>query len=246
MIAGNINLVKRNTNTVTMAGSNSYNGNTSLEAGTLVLNSANLADAAAVLVTTGATLQLDHGQQDTVATLFIDGVQQPAGIYDSGNTSFITGSGALNVQSGPGGDPFATWAAANGLDGPPGKEAGFNDDPDGDGIANGLEWILGGNPLDGKSGALVATGATATGGLTLDFTREPNAIAQTTLAIEYNTDLGATWQSAAIGATSSGPDANGVTVTIDTNANPHEVTVNIPASNAAAGRLFGRIRAEQP
>jgi hypothetical protein len=49
-----------------------------------------------------------------------------------------------------------------------------------------------------------------------------------------------------VGATSSGPDANGVTVTINTAATPDTVTLNIPASNAAAGKLFGRLKAAKP
>jgi fibronectin-binding autotransporter adhesin len=143
-------------------------------------------------------------------------------------------------------DPFATWAAGAGLDGSPGKEAGFNDDPDGDGVANGLEWILGGNPLDGKSGSLVTATATASGGLTLSFSRNEDAVGNATLTVEYNSTLANPWNSATIGATSSGPDDNGVTVTIDTDATPDTVTVNIPASNATAEKLFGRLKATQP
>jgi hypothetical protein len=143
-------------------------------------------------------------------------------------------------------DPFATWASGAGLDGSPGKEAGFNDDPDGDGVANGLEWILGGNPLDGKSGSLVTATATASGGLTLSFSRNEDAVGNATLTVEYNGTLANPWNSATIGATSSGPDDNGVTVTINTDATPDTVTVNIPASNATAEKLFGRLKATQP
>ena len=144
------------------------------------------------------------------------------------------------------GTAFDSWAAANGLDGSPGREADFDDDPDGDGIANGLEWILGGNPLDGQSGALVTTTATAAGGLTLGFTRNEDSIGEATLVVEYNTDLGTSWETAAIGATSSGPDANGVVVTINNASTPDEVTVNIPASNSTLGKLFARLKASQP
>jgi fibronectin-binding autotransporter adhesin len=239
-------IVKDGTATLTLTGINTYTGNTTVKQGTLSLGQASLSDASHVLVTTGATLNLAHGEVDTVGSLFIDGVQQPVGTYHSGNSAFITGTGSLLVTSGSSGGPFATWASSNGLDGSPGKEAGFNDDPDGDGVANGLEWILGGNPLDGQSGSLITTTASASGGLTLSFTRNEDSIGVATLAVDYNASLASPWNSAIIGATSSGPDANGVTVTINAAATPDTVTVTIPASNAPAGKLFGRLKATQP
>jgi autotransporter-associated beta strand protein len=243
---GGISLVKRGASTFTLPGAHTYTGDTTVEAGTLSLGNPFLADASAVRIVTGATLNLTHTQADTIDTLFIDGVQQAAGTYDSDNTTFITGTGSLLVTSGPSGDAFATWASTAGLDGTPGKEAGFNDDPDGDGIANGLEWILGGNPLDGNSGSLITTTASAEGGLTLAFTRNEDSVGIAALAVEYSATLAAPWASAPIGATSSGPDANGVTVTIDTAPTPDAVIVTIPASNAQAGKLFGRLKTTQP
>jgi autotransporter-associated beta strand protein len=243
---GGISLVKKGVSTFTLPGAHTYTGDTTVEAGTLTLGNSFLANGSAVRIVTGATLNLTHTQADTIDKLFIDGVQQAAGTYDGDNTTFITGTGSLVVTSGPSGDPFATWAAAAGLDGTPGKEAGFNDDPDGDGIANGLEWILGGNPLDGRSGSLVTTSATAGGGLTLAFTRNEDSVGIADLAVEYSATLAAPWASAALGAASSGPDANGVTVTIDTAPTPDAVIVTIPASNAPAGKLFGRLKATQP
>jgi hypothetical protein len=137
-------------------------------------------------------------------------------------------------------DDFDAWAAANGIAGEP-----FDGDFDGDGIPNGLEWILGGNPADGQSGGLVTTIATASGGLTLQFTRNTDTIGQATLTVEYNATLGNPWNSVIIGTTSSGPDANGVTITIDPTSAKDDITVTIPASNAVGGRLFGRLRASQ-
>jgi len=243
---GGVSFVKKGSSIFTLNGAHTYAGDTTVEGGTLSLNNAYLADASAVRITTGATLNLTHAAADTVDKLFVDGIQQPAGTYDSGNTTYITGSGSLNVATGPSADPFLTWADAEGLDGSPGKEDGFNDDPDGDGVENGLEWILGGGPLDGTSGALLASEATALDGLTLSFDRNEDAIGEATLIVEYNSTLGSPWASAAIGATSTGPDANGVTVDIDTDSTPDRVTVNIPASNSGGGKLFGRLKASEP
>ncbi|MCU0794523.1 MAG: autotransporter-associated beta strand repeat-containing protein [Akkermansiaceae bacterium] len=243
---GGISLVKKGGSTVTILGAQSYAGDTTVDAGTLSLNAAYLADASAVRIATGATLNLTHTATDTVDRLFVDGVQQAAGTYNSGNTTYITGTGSLNVTSGPVTDPFATWATTNGLDGSPGKEAGFENDPDGDGIENGLEWILGGLPLDGQGGTLVSATRNGSGDLVLTFDREEDAIGETSLTVEYNGTLASPWNSVTIGATSAAPDANGVEVSIDTLPSPDVVTVTIPASQATGGKLFARIKATQP
>ena len=138
------------------------------------------------------------------------------------------------------GNPYDTWITTFGLTGP---NAAFDFDFDKDGFANGLEWILGGTPSANDSGTLVtATGSAATG-VTLSFDREEDSIGVASLSVEYGTTL-ATWPgSATIGATSSGPDGNGVVVTVNAVPNPDEVTINIPASNSAGGKLFARLKA---
>lgn len=150
----------------------------------------------------------------------------------SGNDIILTVTAA--------GSPYQTWASSFGLTGP---NAAFDFDNDNDGIANGLEWVLGGNPTIGDASSLyTVTGSTATG-ITLNFDREEDSIGVATLTVEYGTTL-ATWPgSATIGATSSPADGNGVVVTINAVPNPDEVTVTIPASNSASGKLFARIKA---
>jgi autotransporter-associated beta strand protein len=71
----------------------------------------------------------------------------------------ISGDGTdleLVVSGLAGGDAFATWAAAAGLDGTPGKENGKADDPDGDGRNNNYEFAFNGDPLDGSDNGMVA------------------------------------------------------------------------------------------
>ncbi len=144
--------------------------------------------------------------------------------------------------------PFDSWASGTGgLDGTPGKEAGFNDDPEGDQLDNGLEWILGGLPLLNDAASVLPDleGSTG-GGLTLTFTREEDSVGEATLLVQLNTDIDSAWNDVTVGATSSGPDANDVTVTIDTGTDPDTVTVNIPASNAPTGKIFARLSATMP
>jgi hypothetical protein len=59
--------------------------------------------------------------------------------------------------------------------------------------------------------------------------------------VETDTDLAGPWSTfATVGATGSG------SVTINTTPDPDAVTVNIPASNAVAGKLFARLKAVKP
>ncbi|MCU0748302.1 MAG: hypothetical protein MUF13_02030, partial [Akkermansiaceae bacterium] len=98
----------------------------------------------------------------------------------------------------------------------------------------------------GDTASLYTVTGSAASGLTLSFDREEDSIGVATLSVEYGTTL-ATWPgSATIGATSSGPDGNGVVVTVNAVPNPDEVTVNIPASNSASGKLFARLKATRP
>jgi hypothetical protein len=145
------------------------------------------------------------------------------------------------------GSAFDSWTTGQGLDGSPGAEAGFGDSPDGGALENGLEWILGGDPSDETDdGSLIGHAGDATNGLTLTFTRAEDSLGEATLLVQWNSDLGGPWIDVPVGAASSGPDANGVTVTVNDLANPDEITVNIPAANAAEGKIFARLHATAP
>ena len=146
--------------------------------------------------------------------------------------------------SGTGTTAFITWATVtHGLSG---GNAAFDFDYDKDGIANGMEWILGGNPtVNDNSSILPAVTGTAAGGLTLVFNRATASIPETTLTCEWNTDLNSTWNSIPIGVADVGPSGINPTVDID-EPSVGNVTVNIPAGNAVGGRIFARLRATNP
>jgi autotransporter-associated beta strand protein len=179
----------------------------------------------------------------TTLTGTFSGYAEGASINLGANTFTLSyaDSSRVTLTSTTAGSPYTTWASSKGLDGTPGKDPAFDADPEGDGYANGLEWILGGDPLGQDAASLVTTTASEAGGLTLSFDREEDSIGQATLTVEYDTNLADAWTSfATVGPTGSGP------VTINTATDPDEVSVNIPASNAAAGKLFGRLKAVQP
>ncbi len=251
---GDFGIIKAGPGTLTLTAANAYTGDTTVTEGTLSLgdgtNNTSLADGAVVNVESGATLNLNYlvGNTDTVKELWIGGAQKPIGVYGASDPSgLITGSGTLNVTSGPGGSAYDTWTTN-----PPynltGPDAAFDFDYDKDGIENGLEWVLGGNPTQNDNPSILptVTGSAVTG-LTLVFNRAAASLPPaSTLVVDFDGDLDATWtKSVTIGATNAGPDSNGVTVAVDT-PSAGKVTVNIPASNAAGGKLFSRIRAEKP
>ncbi|MFD0893887.1 autotransporter-associated beta strand repeat-containing protein [Luteolibacter ambystomatis] len=147
--------LEQTSGTLSLTGANTYTGETTVTGGTLSLANAFLDDASTVRIATGGVLDLQHGASDTVDKLFINGVQQAAGVYDSTNSGgFITGSGSLNVTGVPT-DPYVAWASAKGLTS--GVNDAKGDDPDHDGLNNLIEFAFDGNPLSGASDQRIFT-----------------------------------------------------------------------------------------
>jgi HEAT repeat protein len=128
--------------------------------------------------------------------------------------------------------PFRVWTAdpVNGLT--PGVNDGPADDPEPDGLANLLEFALGGNPLADSAG-IRPTIRPQGAGWVYEYDRSnlsaPPATIQT---VEYGTDLTG-WTTVAIPATSAGP------VTITPGSPSDHVSVAIPDLGA---RGFVRLR----
>ncbi len=95
-----VGLVKTGAGTLTLNGTNTYTGNTTVSNGMLVIAVASLATNSTVTVTSGAVLQLGFATTNRVGGLVLNGVSKPNGIYKNSNSSpFITGSGSLEVVS---------------------------------------------------------------------------------------------------------------------------------------------------
>ena len=146
--------------------------------------------------------------------------------------------------TGTGTTAYDQWALSKGLTGLPGSntDPAFDADPDKDGVKNGLEWVLGGNPTQNDAPSKLPVVTVAGGSLNQTFTREETSISETALVIQYGTNLVNWPKSVTVGATSAGPDVNGAAVTINTAATPDGVTVTIPGSNAVGGKLFARMQ----
>lgn len=133
--------------------------------------------------------------------------------------------------------PFMSWAASFGLNG---AAAAFTADPDHDGISNGVEFVLGGNPVVPTSPRAPLLQRTFSGGnLILSFGRvDASENAGVVLGVEVSTDL-ANWSTyIPIGANTqtSGP---GVIVT-ENGADPDLISVTIPAGSSPS--KFARLK----
>jgi len=129
----------------------------------------------------------------------------------------LSASVALTVH-----DAFSTFIAGHGLDATTGA---IGADPDGDGLANLLEFVLGGDPTTADRSILPTSSATTVGGhpaLVFDYTVDTTATAVVAVTVEYSTDL-ANWTTAVdgqdgvvIATTALGGTAQHVTVTLPT------------------------------
>ena len=247
VIGTNVTGVTQNsaTSALTLTGTNTYSGDTTVSAGTLSLTKVNSNnESSKVTIATGAFLNLNHALSDTVGTFFIDAVQQAAGTYVADGTQTgleigtprITGTGKLVVSSGSAPNPYAAWAGG----------AGFHADANGDGVPNGLAWILGASEPSAYALAFLPVPGQSGGNLTMTFTQvAPMAPAK--LFVEYSNDLGGSdlWHSVQVPSSEGISTVSDVTFTITGTSPTQSVSVSVPASKAAAGKIFGRLRSAE-
>lgn len=157
--------------------------------------------------------------------------------------SFDETTGVLTLTGGG----FDSWIASKGLTGP---DAAFDADPDNDGVDNGLEFVLGGEPNPANPGAnsvsLLPTVSQSAGTMVFSFKRKDIAESGITLTFQWSTDL--TFPSPAndvpVGAVDSTTDTITVDVTEDNpDSDTDSITITIPAAKAVGGKLFGRLKA---
>lgn len=243
-VSGNLSLIKDLAGQLDLTGAISYTGSTTVKGGTLSLAQTGLSDTAAFTIDAGAVVALNFTGNDRVGSLTINGALLPNGVYSATShggiyAAYITGPGALQV----GASGYEAWIG--GYPTLTGNDALPEADPEGDGIANLLEFVLGGNPTLSSSGILPVP-ANPGSALTLTFKRSDESEGDTTLTLQVSTDL-TTWPAAAdviIGAASdtSGTLPGGVTYTVSENDGaPDDIIISIP--NGSEPRKYTRIKA---
>ncbi|MCX6877370.1 MAG: autotransporter-associated beta strand repeat-containing protein [Verrucomicrobia bacterium] len=157
----NFALTKSGTGTLTLGGSNTYAGPTTVAAGTLACATAAALAATALEIDALATVDLGYSGTRTIPSLKIGGSAMPNGTYGSAASgaplpdAHFTGPGTVTVASAPS-SPYASWIA--GYYPTPGDPRAAHDaDPDGDGHNNLTEFAFKGVPNDGSNSGLFFT-----------------------------------------------------------------------------------------
>jgi autotransporter-associated beta strand protein len=169
-------LTKAGPGTLALNGANTYGGDTVVEAGTLSLANAALANGADLLLSTGALLDLKFAGSDTIDSFFIDGVSQAAGTWGAIGSAaqftspLIAGIGFLQVshfvapplpcdfdENGTvDGADMAAWSAGFGMETGATHQQG---DADSDGDVDGADFLVWQSQLGSAPAAAPAAAA---------------------------------------------------------------------------------------
>jgi autotransporter-associated beta strand protein len=184
-------------------------------------------NVAYTLITTGA---LTDGSLDGID------LSGPIGVGGTGTLSTSGNAIVLTVTGLGSGTPYENWATGGEL---------FGDDANGDGVSNGLAFLLGASGPNDNALDLLPEVTESGGGLVLNFDMLDAASRGTaTLSVEHSSDLGIgdPWEAALV------PDAdntvNDVVFDIE-GSGTLDVIATIPAGKAAGGKLIGRLKATE-
>lgn len=185
-VTGTANLTKSGASITTIA-QPGWTGNTTVNAGTLRLDQATLSTASTVSIGATAVLHLGFSGTQQVALIRVGGVDLPAGTYNSSHQVYgarFAGPGSLRI--GPPASGYSLWAAQIGSEG----LRPFDSDADKDGIPNGLEYVLNGNPGSASDqGILPVLDASGASTIKFSFFRKTESTAGTAQTVQYGSDL---------------------------------------------------------
>jgi len=260
IISGSGGLVKTQTGRLILSAANSYSGPTTISAGTLALPSGSTASPITVAsgaklgltlgstVTSTAALTLSSGHSITISgtptlesyTLFttsasISGTPQLTSAIEGYELQVVGDNELRLVQSAT--DPYAEWSGG----------AAFDADANGDGVSNGMAFLLGADDPNVNARSLLPSVSRSGGNLVLNFSMRNAASRGTaTLSVQHSGDLGVSdaWTNVLVPDASGGP-TDGVTFSVVQGDPLNSVTATVSSSEAANGKLFGRLVASQ-
>ena len=234
-------LEKLGSGQLTLSGPNTYAGTTTVTAGILRIEKTGLN---AIIDADANTLVAEFAAQPAPGNYAIlpgplAGAQTftATGLGSNQQATFSNASGIVTVTGEPDGDPYVAWIDSftpNPLL-PDDASKLPTADPDGDGIANLMEYVLaGGNPVV-ASLSILPTVASVGDDLVLSYTRNDESEADTTQVGQWTADLttGVWTDVTPVVVNENGPLAD-------------DMTVTVPKSNAVNGKLFLRLKATMP
>jgi hypothetical protein len=124
--------------------------------------------------------------------------------------------------------------------------AAFGGDANGDGVSNGLAFLLGAADKDADALDLLPEVSEDNGDLILEFSiRNAASRGDAALSVEHSSDLGIgdEWEAALV--PNEDLTVDDVIFDIDAGSPLDTVVARIPASKAAGGKLFGRVQASE-
>ncbi|MEO5716503.1 MAG: autotransporter-associated beta strand repeat-containing protein [Luteolibacter sp.] len=217
---------------------NSIGGN-----GTVTLDGDFVIDTAGATIANGNTWTLVNVgtlTENFSATFSVVDFTESANVWtkvDGANTwTFSEATGVLSLAV-SGGSPYSTWATSKGLTN---ANNGTIQDPNNNGIANLLEYVLNGDPSNSESPASILPTLNVSGtNFVFSFTQRVDSTTDTVQTFQYGSTL-AGWTDVAISPT----PGTGVVTGTPTGTAPNQVqtvTVTVPKGSNTA--LFGRLRA---
>ncbi len=241
-LTGTGGLEKSGAGQLTLSGPNTYAGTTTVTAGVLRIEKTGLN---AIVDADANTLVAEFAAQPAPGNYAVlpgplAGAQDFAatGLGSQQQATFSNATSVVTVTGEPDGDPYVAWIDSftpNPLL-PDAASKLPTADPDGDGIANLMEYVLAdGDPVV-PSVSILPTVASVGDNLVLSYTRNDESEADTTQVGQWTTDL-------------TDPTGwNDVTPVVvnENGALADDMTVTVPKSNAVNGKLFLRLKVTMP
>jgi autotransporter-associated beta strand protein len=252
---------KRGAGTWTFTGNNAYAGSTTIKEGTLFLTGATQATTA-ITFESGGVLGLNTGVSVTASSAVVNlanGAIKVSGTTGDASYTLLTassisgtpvladpvdgyelqvvGNQLLLVETGAA-TPYETWA---------GPGVPFDGDLNGDGVANGLAFLLNASGPNANALDKLPTASEDAGGLVLTFqTLTTTARGTAQLMLEYSNSLApASWTTVTVPGTAGVSTDGNVSFTLN-GTGPLDVTATISAAAANGGKLFARLKATGP
>lgn len=210
-------------------------GGTWADTGSTLWSGSSTGGADATLGTNVITTTADRVDFGNSTNGLAAGTITVSGTVNVATLSRVTASGNITLSGGTIQTQYQAWALGG----------AFDADANGDSLSNGLAFLLRATGPSVNALHLLPTAAENDGDLTLTFSMLPvSSRGSASLAIEHSNSLAnGSWTPVNVPNSSGTVDEIVFTITLT---NPLNVTDKIPASKAAGGKLFGRIKGTNP